>query len=402
MIDVVAAGGGIGGSVLAELLARGKKRVLVLERSLTAPAWTRPEIFWPTTADFVKELAAGDAWESDLASPIDAFDIHDGRAVRELVPAASLRQAGVRPWSTDPNGIREMLLRKASFEVRRGIEVVGVLREGGEGSRVLGVRAREVSTSPSQSPGEPFDVLARLVVADDGVESVVRRECGIAIELETFALEFLCFGLEWPAALPHSRVRLWANRGGTDSGILGLGVVPLPRARGIGLVVVRRGALEHPRAADWERFLDLDPLLRETVAGRPFPDGFAHVRRSFGHAESYGVDGAILLGDAAHPVSPAGGQGSSMAVADARALAEILLGSSRDPMADFERRRREPNTRSLAITRLVHRVWTLPGWCRPTPGFYGMLALFRARPAILARAVRNVSTRFLEEPPASP
>lgn len=395
-MDFVVAGGGMGGSVLAELLARGGRRVLVLERSLTAPTWTRPEIFWPTTADFVRELAAGDEWEAELASPIDAFDIHDGRRVRELVPAASLRQAGVRPWSTDPNGVREILLRKASFEVRRGFEVVGLLRERGDGSRVVGVRAREVAT------GAELDFPARWTIADDGVESVVRRECGIGIDLETFSIEFLCFGPDWPAALQPSRVRLWVNRGGTASGILGLGVVPLPRGRATALVVLRRGALETATAADWERFLDHDPLLRQITAGRAFPDGFAHVRRAFGHAERYGIDGAILIGDAAHPVSPAGGQGSSMAVADARTLAEILLAGSRDPVAEFERRRREPNTRSLAITRLVHRIWTLPAWCRPTPGFYVMLALFRARPSILARTVRDVSTRFLEERPASP
>ena len=390
-MDFVVAGGGIGGSVAGELLARGGKKVLVLERTLAPPAWTRPEIFWPATAEFVKELAAGEAWEKELASPIEAFDIEDGRGVRELVPAASLSQAGVRPWSTDPNGVRETLLRNGSFELRRGFEVVGLLREGGPGGRVAGVRAREVAT------GAEVEIEARWTIADDGVESVVRRECGIACELETFAIEFLCFGPAWPAALPGSRVRLWANRGGTRSGILGLGIVPLPRGRATSLVVLKRGALEQADGADWERFLDHDPLLREITAGHAFPGGFAHVRRAFGHAERYGVDGAVLIGDAAHPVSPAGGQGSSMAVADARALAGILLGGSRDPVAEYERRRREPNTRSLAITRLVHRIWTLPAWCRPTPGFYGMLALFRARPGILARTVRDVSTRFLED-----
>ncbi|MFN0007357.1 MAG: FAD-dependent monooxygenase [Planctomycetota bacterium] len=395
-MDFAVAGGGIGGSVLAELLARGGKRVLVLEKGLSAPQWTRPEILWPATADFVRELAAGADWEAVLASPIEACDIQDGRGVRELVPAASLRQAGVRPWSTDSSGVRERLLAQASFELRRGFEAVGLLREKGAGSRVVGLRAREIAT------GKEHEFPARWTIGDDGVESVVRRECGIRIELQTFAIEFLCFGPGWPDALPPSRVRLWVNRGGTASGILALGALPLPRGRATSLVVLRRGALEKATGADWESFLDHDPLLREITAGRKFPGGFAHVRRAFGHAERYGVDGAILLGDAAHPVSPAGGQGSSMAVADARTLAEILLGSSPDPVAEFERRRRAPNTRSLAITRLVHRVWTLPSWCRPTPGFYAALSLFRARPSLLARAMRGVSTRFLEERPASP
>jgi len=392
--DFVVAGGGIGGSVLAELLARGGERVLVLERSLAPPAWTRPEILWPVTADFLSTLVPRETLERDAITPIEAFDVHDGRRTVELVPAAALREAGVRPFSTDPNLTREHLLARPGFELRRGVEILSLLREG---TRVAGVRAREVAS------GRTFDVAARWTIGDDGVRSAVREGAGIAIATRMFPIDFLCFGPRWPAGLSASRVRLWVNRGNTRSGILALGAVPLPGGHGTGLVLALPRAFEDPRApGDWERFLARDPLLAEVVGDRRFPDGFARVRRPWGHARRYGQDGALILGDAAHPVSPAGGQGSSMAVADARALAEILLSGTADPVPAFELRRRAANDRSLQITRMVHRIWTLPKWCRSTPLFFALLGFLRHRPSVLARMVRNVSTRFLEEPPGTP
>ena len=392
--DFVVAGGGIGGSVLAELLARGGKRVVVLERSLAPPAWTRPEILWPATADFLATLHPRELFETSCARPFGGFDIDDGRGARPLVPAEALRIAGVRPWSTEPNALRELLLSRASFELRRGVEVEALLRDR---DRVVGVRAKDLAS------GATSEIEAEWTAGDDGVRSVVRRELGIELEVRMFPIDFLCFGPVWPDGLDPSRVRIWANRGGTGSGVLGLGIVPLPNGRATALVLALPKAFEDPRTAgDWERFLDRDPILRAVVGARRFPGDFARVRRPWGHAPSYGEAGALVLGDAAHPVSPAGGQGASAAVGDARTIADLALSGPRDLLADYERRRRPPNERSVAVTRLVHRIWSLPAFCRPNSVFFALLAFLRTNPRALARMVRNVSTRFLERPAGSP
>ena len=97
--------------------------------------------------------------------------------------------------------------------------------------------------------------------------------------------------------------------------------------RAIGLVPARIGRTANaPQLnAALEELGGLVPAVRSLLSGKIFPEGFAKFEPHFGHVPRYGVPGAVLLGDAAHPVTPAGGQGANMAVADAVALAREIL-----------------------------------------------------------------------------
>lgn len=386
--DAVVAGGGIGGAFLAALLGRAGRKVLVLEKGTGPPSWTRPEILWPATARSLMSILPDGAFEREAGVLLEGISFFDGGRFVPGLTADLFEAAGVRPWSTDPNRTREMLLGLGGFEVRRGVEVTGLLRERG---RVVGVRAREAST------GRELHAAARWTIGDDGAGSLVRRECGIRMRLRTFPMDFFCFPFDWPRSFPRAVGRVWPDLRNPGSGIVALAALPVPGGKGAGLLAVRRRVLEAGRSLEgpWAEFVRL-PGVAEVVGGRTFPADFVRVRRPWGHAARYGVPGALLLGDAAHPVSPFGGQGGSCAIADARVLAASLLEGA-DPLIRYERLRRPANARSLGPTRLVAALQGLPGRRGPTSLFFALAGWAGRRPSLLRRALRYASTAFLED-----
>jgi len=387
--DVVIAGGGIGGAVLAELLGRGGKRVVVLERSTAPPVWLRPEILWPATVQVLFSLAPQKAWENSAMLPLQGGRIHDGKEFVPLITREIIAASQVQPWFTNPNETREQLLRLGSFELRRGVEVTQVLK-GGE--RIVGVRARDLATK------QETEILASWTVGDDGVHSKVREACSITMPTRLFPVQFLCAALTWPDYLPTGIVHLWPNWNDGKSGILAFGAGALPGGKGVALVVINGSRFDaNPDSEEsWQRFITMDPPLARLGATLDFPRGFMRIKRPWGHAPRYGGPGAVIMGDAAHSVSPAGGQGANMSVADAVVLAELLLRGEANLIGEYERRRRAANARSFGPTRFAERAFNLPGWLVPNTCRRALLHWLSRHPARVQRGLRSVSTLFQE------
>lgn len=459
--DVLIVGGGLGGAVLAGLLARTSLRVLVLERGTGRIETPRPEVLWPATIDALSSLVPRKTLEEEATLPVSGLQVQSGHRALLSFSFDTPVPGEPRPCSTDPGRTRELLLDSGGFEVRRGIEVLGVLKDG---DGIVGVRARETQGSDGE-----IELLASCVVGDDGPASRVRAGCGVPMTTQPFPREFLSFGFEWPSSLPSRTGRAWLNLRGTGPGISGLLAVPLPKGRGVGLVFVRPEVFEVGRAntrsegrgpertdenpgtsgerepglqahgapsarqkatagapatqsaiEEWERFRSCDPVIALITGNRAFPEEFAHIRRAWGHAPSYGGAGAFLIGDAIHPVSPAGGQGANMSVADSLALADILgrPGSSVSPhwrrqseprdrersalrdreLSEYSRRRRPANRRSLMFTRITAGVLSMPPWFFPAPLVEALVKWVYPNLGLPRYILSLASTAFQERP----
>ena len=387
--DFLIVGGGIGGLVLAELLGRGGKKVVVLERSTGPPQWNRPEILWPATIELLTTLAPPAQWFQHAALPLAGMKIWAGRQFAWGMSPQLLDQANVHPWSTDPNQSRELLMRLSSFELHRGVEVKEVLKTSG---RVAGVRSRDAAS------GHEREWLAEITVGDDGANSLVRTACGIELAARTFPRDLYCFQVPWPGSLQPDAGHVWPNFARPKSGILAAGILPVPGGRGVGVVPVLPALSDDPpRAAQaWQELIQSDKALAAMMADRKFPDDFQRVRRPWGHVPRYGAPGALLMGDAAHPVSPAGGQGANMSIADGRAIARLALAGERDLLAAYERIRRPANRRSLRFTRGAALAFGMPEWLVPTRLLFWLVGQFGSRQWLLSRFVRTAATAFLD------
>ncbi len=87
-----------------------------------------------------------------------------------------------------------------------------------------------------------------------------------------------------------------------------------------------------------------------------------------------------------------------MSVADARVLAELALGNHSDLLAEYERRRRPANARSMGPTRTVALSLSLPPWLSPFSLLLPVMRLIAGRyPSLVGRFLRSASTMFQEK-----
>ena len=380
-------GSGIGGAALANLLARGGWNITILEKNLVPVRVERPEVLWPATLRLLESILGR---EKLLQGIVPFRGIRFYRSRRPLlsfdVPSVSVHALD-RAASTDPNETRRLLLEAGTFVVRRGVEFAGLLREG---DRVVGALARNVQS------GATVELDADWIIGDDGSHSAVRAACGIACDIHMIPIDLLCFGVQWPDAFPPGVPHLFLNQWWKESGIFLMGAAPFPGGRGAGLIPTRPRALEdRDRAArDFDRFLARNPGARTLFADRRFPEDVFRVRTGYGHAERYGIPGVFLLGDAAHPVTPAGGQGANLSVNDAASLAELLLGAHPRPLEEYERQRRPAAERSLRLSRGAARALRIPDAVisRLAPLAFQLIGL---QPRLFSPVVRLASTAFV-------
>lgn len=403
--DLLIAGGGIGGAVLALILGNRGWQVQVIEREGRLIELARPEIIQETTLSALELLGVGPDLRARATRPLRLLEVRRAGEVLLHIDTDDLAAARVTPHSEDPRITRALVLEAAlatgKVELVRGAEVTDVLREG---EKVVGVRGRRA--------GSGFEARGRLVVGDDGVRSIIRGGIGSRIKLRLFPLEFVVFDLPRPEALAEDEMRVWLDPGGMRGGMVGGFMAPLPADHSAGLLFMPIATWEQHFASDpglfWRSLAQLTPLAEPLREHLEFPRDFTRLRRPYGHASTYVADGAALIGDAAHPMSPVGGQGANAAIWDAIALADVADAAlragdlSRERLAAYEAQRRPANDHSLSFTRRAVTLARLDRWIPGAPRF--LTSLLRRTghdPTSRRLLLRKVTTAFLDSGPQS-
>ena len=193
---------------------------------------------------------------------------------------------------------------------------------------VTGVRPGAAGTTveTTDGPRGPFD----LVIGADGGRSVVREAMAVVVRDHVYDFGALWSIVDDPLELAGDRL-YQCLRGTRDY----LGVLPTGRGRASIFWSVRSGEMapvvERGLAAWRSTALplahDLGPLVDRVDHLLPARYRDVVVRTPYRLADARGRSGAVLVGDAAHAMSPQLGTGTSLALADALTLDHCLRGA---------------------------------------------------------------------------
>jgi 2-polyprenyl-6-methoxyphenol hydroxylase-like FAD-dependent oxidoreductase len=324
--DVVIAGAGVGGGALALALAvTSGARVLVCDRRAGPGNINRGDSLLPAVTRHLRDWGALPLVQAAGARPVQRMQVFHHSAGR-LFEAPLLVPAGAAPYLVLPHPEIERALIDAArrpglrgrVEVRYRCKLTSLHEADG--------RVRRAVLQPEGGAEER--VRARLVVGADGSSSTVRAALGITLPLTEYDHSFYITEIARPAGyMDAMRIELHPDGGvlvvPQGSERVGLGVLVYPREEAL----FRAGPLAQKMAAIGRR----SPLLEGAV---PFPRG-AHLYKLYrGHAARYIARGAVLMGDSVHVTNPTAGQGMTMAIEDAEALARHLA-----PVLDHKKAR---------------------------------------------------------------
>ena len=338
---MVIAGGSVAGSALAALLGRQGVRTVVLEKS------PKPEHYKVVCSHFIQAGGTPVLRRLGIAETMErAGAVRNGLEV--YTPSGGWYAMpdddhgyNLRREKLDPM-LRELAARTPDVDVRQGVTVTGLLRDGA--GRPAGVRGRTAA-------GEAVTIDAQVVVGADGRGSTIARLAGVPGRVQPHGrFGYMAYYEDLALQAGGQRSQMW---------LLGRDVLycfPNDDGLTIAAAFLHKDRLADFKADKEEAFLaafdglDRGPDLRGARRASPLIGKLdvPNVRRPAGRP------GVAFVGDAAQASDPVWGVGVGFALQSAEWLADELAGAitagvSPDPALE---RYRRTHRRRLALHHL--------------------------------------------------
>ena len=311
----IVVGGGPAGMILGLLMARAGVEVTVLEKHADFIRDFRGDTVHASTLTLLDELGLGERFAAIPHRLLDRILVQFDAGTVQVVDLRRLpgrhQHIGLVPQWDFLELIAAAAREEPTFRLIRNAEVTALLHDG---HRIAGVRWVDRTSGVEQ------DMRAALTVGCDGRESVVRKASGVRARSFGVPIDVWWFRLPRDAGDPEGGFARFSSRNfclmldrgaywqcayligkGRDQALRAAGIDQLHRSL-VSLLPWMAGRVDH--LASWD-----DVKLLNVQLNR--------VRR-------WDRDGLLLIGDAAHAMSPVGGFGINLAVADAVAAARLL------------------------------------------------------------------------------
>jgi len=376
--DVLIVGAGPTGLALATTLAQRGVDHVIVDRLASGQNTSRAAVIHAHTLEVLDSLP--NVTERMLAEglPIHRFSLRD----RDRV-LTRLRFDGLRTPHSHllmlPQDRTEAILGDA-------LEAVGGRVHRGLTVETLQETGSDVSVFLSDSAGTRT-IHARWVVGADGMHSLVRRIAGIGFAGSTYEESFVLADVDMTWAHGRDEVMLFFSPAGL------VVVAPLPGGR-YRIVATLDDAPERPGVADVQALVD-ERGPRSASAEVHSVHWSSRFRLHHRVADTYRRGPFLLIGDAAHVHSPAGGQGMNTGLVDAcvlgRILDDVLSGRRAEAHLDLYETLRRPAAKE--VLALADRLTRMATTRRAARRFVRntVLSVLGSLPPVRARLVGSLS-----------
>jgi 2-polyprenyl-6-methoxyphenol hydroxylase-like FAD-dependent oxidoreductase len=332
--DLCIVGGGPAGMVAGLLFARAGVSTIVLEKHADFLRDFRGDTVHPSTLRIFHEIGL---LERLLERPHDK--VHDITAYvgETRIEVADFSRMDPR-WNFTAlmpqweflDFVADEARKLPTFRLLLQAEGESLLRDGG---RVAGIRYRQ--------GGEAKEIRSRLVIAADGRRSVLREESGLPLRELGAPIDVFWFrlpkarspGNDTTGVFASGRIMVLIDRGDywQCAYVFPKGEVDAVRGRGLDAFRAEVARVAFMISPEVSAITSWDDVKLLTVA--------------LDRLEQRHLPGLLVIGDAAHAMSPIGGVGINVAIQDAVAAANILAapmveGRDVDPLLAKVRERR--------------------------------------------------------------